>query len=237
MIEMIAFDADDTLWHNEIHYQEAQEKLTQILAPWADADTVREQLYAIEMQNLALYGYGVKAFLLSMIEAAIQLSKGKIQGKTITEILLLGRVMLDADVIPLPYVTETLATLAKTHYLMVITKGDPLDQNKKIARSGLSDFFAGVEVVHEKSSTAYQKILEKYRLDISKFLMVGNSLRSDVHPVLKLGGSAVYIPADATWSHENLDGFDTSQKGFYELEHLGQLPGLVAGLKNDTWHN
>lgn len=237
MIQMIAFDADDTLWHNEIHYQEAQESLTQILAPWANADTVKKQLYDIEMQNLALYGYGVKAFVLSMIETAIQLSKGSIQGRTISEILLLGQGMLDAEVIALPYVTETLAILSKTHRMMVITKGDPLDQNNKIDRSGLSGFFAGVEVVSEKSSAAYQKILENYRLDIEKFLMVGNSLRSDILPVLELGGKAVYVPADATWSHENLVGFDTSQKGYYEIEHLGQLPGLVSRLKKDSWRN
>jgi len=228
---MIAFDADDTLWHNEVHYQDAQEKLFRILTPWADPDMVKEYLYAIEMKNLNLYGYGVKAFVLSMIEAAIQLSKGCIQGKSIEKILSLGRSMLQAEVILLPYVIRTLRTLAKSHRLMVITKGDPLDQNNKIIRSGLVDFFAGVEVVSEKSSAAYQRILGNYDLEIDEFLMVGNSLRSDIRPVLDLGGKAVYIPADTTWSHENLDGFDTSQKDYYELEHMGQLPELISRLE------
>ena len=231
MIEMIAFDADDTLWHNEAHYQEAQGKLTQILAPWAGPETIKEQLDTIEMQNLDLYGYGVKAFVLSMIETAIQLSKGQIQGNNIAEILSLGWGMLHAEVKPLPYVSDTLAALVKSHRLMVITKGDPLDQTNKIDRSGFSDCFIGVEVISEKTSAAYQKILEYYHLDITKFLMVGNSLRSDIRPILELGGNAVYIPADTTWSHENLDGFDTSQRGFYELEHMGQLPELVSRLE------
>lgn len=231
MIELIAFDADDTLWHNEVHYQHAIVELAQILTPWADPDTVRQQLNAIEMENLDLYGYGVKAFVLSMVEAATQLSKGCIPGETIAEILSLGREMLGAEVIALPHVPKALTTLAESHRLMVITKGDPLDQNNKITRSGLSDFFTGVEVVSEKSSAAYQKILENYHLNISKFLMVGNSLRSDIQPVLELGGKAVYIPADTTWSHENLEDFDTSQTGFYELEHMGQLPGLVSRLE------
>ena len=231
MFDMIAFDADDTLWHNEVHYQDAQEKLTQILSPWAGPDTVKSQLLAIEMQNLDLYGYGVKAFVLSMIQAAIQISKGCIQGENISQILSLGRDMLHAEVITLPRVSETLAALVKSHHLMVITKGDPLDQTNKINRSGLSGFFMGVEVVSEKTSAAYQKVLEHYHLDISKFLMVGNSLRSDILPVLELGGKAIYIPADTTWSHEALNGFDTTQKGFYELDDIGQLPRLVAKLE------
>ena len=234
MLEMIAFDADDTLWHNEVHYQDAQAELIQILTRWASSTTIENNLNKIEMQNLKLYGYGVKAFMLSMIETALQVSAGEIEGKSFEKILSIGRNMLQAEVTPLPNVAETLQVLAKTHRLMVITKGDVLDQTNKVTRSGLADYFSLVEVVSEKTAPAYQQIFEKYLLDPEMFLMAGNSLRSDVLPILELGGKAVHIPANTTWAHEMVPDFDASQPGYYKLDHLGQLPSLVSKLAKMT---
>jgi len=230
MIDMIAFDADDTLWHNEVHYQEAQSKLVQILSPWGDPGEVRDKLHEVEMRNLALYGYGVKAFLLSMIETGNLLSDGEIFGAKISEILSIGRQMLEAQVTLLPHVRQTLDLLSKSHRLMVITKGDPIDQNNKITRSGLAHYFNFVEVIGRKTQEIYRIIFEKFQLDPKAFLMVGNSLRSDILPVLELGGKAVYIPAETTWAHEMIYHFDPAQEGFYQLEDISRLPNLIDQL-------
>jgi len=230
MIKMIAFDADDTLWHNEVYYHDAQLELKNILAEWAHADTIAEQLNEIEMRNLPLYGYGVKAFVLSMIETAFLASEGQIRGETIKRILSIGRSMLEAEIILHPHIEETLRTLSQAYSLMVITKGDLLDQTNKIGRSGLRDYFSLVEIVNDKNPDTYRRILTKYHLDPEKFLMVGNSLRSDILPVLQLGGKAVHIPANTTWAHEMVQDFDKSQTGFFEITEMCQLPNLITGI-------
>jgi len=230
MLEMIAFDADDTLWHNELHYQDAQESLKQILADWAAPEVIEDTLNHIELNNLTLYGYGVKAFVLSMIETALQVSDNRVPGGIIDGILSIGRTMLQLEVTLLPHVDETVQTLSKTHRLMVITKGDVLDQTNKVERSGLADYFTHVEVVAEKSKAAYKEIFEKYNLAPDTIIMVGNSIRSDVLPILELGGKAVHIPADTTWAHEHVKDFDHSQKGYYQLADMGFLPALIADI-------
>jgi putative hydrolase of the HAD superfamily len=227
-IEMIAFDADDTLWHGEVHYWEALEELKEILSPWHDAATIDKQMYEIEMKNMPIYGYGVKAFVLSMIEAAIQISCGEIDAKSINRILSTGRSMLETDLVLLPHVAESIKDLAGKYPLMVITKGDLLDQTSKVARSGLAPYFSLVEVVNEKTPETYITVFEKYGLNPAQVLMVGNSIRSDILPILSLGGRAVYIPANTTWEHEMVPDFDTSQAGFYEIEHMGQLSDMIA---------
>ena len=230
MIEMIAFDADDTLWHGEVYYQDAQIELKNILAEWAQADTVADRLNEIELRNLPLYGYGVKAFVLSMIETAFLVSEGQMRGETIERILTIGRSMLEAEIMPYTLVAETLQTLSLHHSLMVITKGDLLDQTNKIERSGLKGYFSLVEIVNDKTPDSYRRILKKYHLNPENFLMVGNSLRSYILPILLLGGKAVHIPADTTWEHENVPDFDKSQTGFFEITEMSQLPDLVAGI-------
>lgn len=232
MIETIAFDADDTLWQNETLYQDAQAQLSQILSPWKPAGQVKRLLTKTEMRNLPVYGYGIKAFTLSMIETALEVTQGKIGSSMVRQILALGRSMLAADVKLHPHVEETLQTLSRNHRLMVITKGDLLDQTNKLTRSGLEHFFSLVEVLNQKTPETYREILEKHSLDIRTFLMVGNSLRSDIAPVLALGGQAVYIPTDSTWEFELLAGFDPCQGGFYEIEQINALPGLVEKLKS-----
>jgi len=227
-IEMIAFDADDTLWKTEANFEKAQEELEKILAPWQDSEQTEEIVFKTEMENLSIYGLGVKAFTLSMIEAALQISQGEIQGKAIEQIIQLGREMLEAEVELFPCVADTIPTLSKDYPLMVITKGDLLDQTTKISRSGLAPYFSLVEVVSEKSPDSYTRVLEKFHLDPKNLLMVGNSLKSDIQPILQLGGTAVHIPAGTTWAHELVSDFDTSQDRFYELEHMGHLPGLIA---------
>jgi putative hydrolase of the HAD superfamily len=228
-IDMIAFDADDTLWDNEVLYQNAQEGLKEILSPWGNPEVIDKALYETEMRNLPLYGYGIKAFSLSMIETAIQISKGEIHGIKILKILDIAQSMLQAEVKLRPYVRETLETLSQDYPLMVITKGDLLDQISKIKRSGLEGYFSITEVINDKTLETYRAILQRHDLLPERFLMVGNSLRSDVLPVLALGGKAVYVPAETTWKHEVVSEFDGHSEYFFELEHLGLLPGLVEG--------
>jgi len=227
-LEMIAFDADDTLWHGEIHYQIALEELKEILSPWQDPETIDKEIYAIEMKNMPIYGYGVKAFVLSMIEAAISISGGQVKTRTIERLLTLGRAMLETEVEVLPHVPVVLEFLSKQHSLMVITKGDLLDQTAKVSRSGLASYFSLVEVVNEKTPESYQAVFQKYSLDPKSVLMVGNSIRSDILPILTLGGTCVHIPANTTWEHEKVTDFNAAQPGFYEIEHMGHLPNLIA---------
>ena len=226
-LDLIAFDADDTLWHGEVHYREAQAELRAILASWGSPAEIDQLMDKIEMQNLPLYGYGVKAFTLSMLEAAVAFSGGEIRGVRVGQILALGRQMLEAEVRLQPQAHEALQALSHSYRLIVITKGDLLDQNDKVERSGLGSYFSAVEVVSQKTPAVYRAILDRYQTAPDQFLMIGNSLPSDIIPVLAIGGSAVHIPADTTWAHETAADFDSGQRGFYELESLGQLPDFV----------
>lgn len=233
-INLIGFDADDTLWHTETHYLQAQQALGQLLSPWSTPERVAEVLDTIELDNLPIYGYGIKAFVLSLIEAAIRISGGEIRGDQIEEILKIGRGMIEAEVVLRPHVLETLQKLAHAYRMIIITKGDLLDQTEKVARSGLGDYFSRVEVVNDKTVETYTQVLNKYDVAPHNFIMVGNSLRSDVHPVLKLGGTAVHIPADTIWEHEMVPDFNTSQNGYYLLDHFGQLTALIRKLSDVT---
>ena len=226
-IEMIAFDADDTLWENEKFYQDALAKFRLILAPWESAEGVNEIVNEIEHRNMKHYGYGIKAFILSLIEAALQISEHEIHAAEIEKILSIGRSMLEADIHMMPNVIETLKALKGKYPLMVITKGDLLDQTAKVKRSGLEEFFIAVEVVNDKTEESYLKILDTHQINPQGLLMVGNSIRSDILPILNIGGKAVYIPADNTWSHEMVADFNREVDGYYELPHIGQLPDLI----------
>jgi len=230
-IDIIAFDADDTLWENELLYQEAQTKLKVILSPWQSFKTIDRTLLETEQRNMPIYGYGIKAFMLSMIETAIRISDSEITGHEISQILNLGQSMLRSEMTLRPHAEETLETLSQKYTLMMITKGDLLDQSAKLERSGLASFFKYSEIVNDKTIDTYIDIIRKYNLDPKNFIMVGNSLRSDVQPILELGGNAIFIPADMTWEHESVPDFNGNSKGFFELEHLGQLPDLIAGFE------
>jgi putative hydrolase of the HAD superfamily len=232
MFDLIAFDADDTLWHNETLYARAQDKFKQLLATYHSQEWVEQRLFETEMHNLQHFGYGIKAFTLSMIETAIELTEGRIRGDEIRQIVEAGKEMLRAEVQLLDEVEETVATLSASYPLMIITKGDLLDQHSKIERSGLSRYFQQIEVVSEKTQESYAAILTRHKIDPARFLMVGNSLKSDILPVLELGGTAVYVPYSLTWAHEtNIDREVNSEK-YFQVEHLGLLPGLITELNH-----
>ncbi len=229
--DLIAFDADDTLWHNEILYTEAQGKLRELLSGYADGDTVDQRLYQTEMSNLKLYGYGIKSFTLSMIETAVELTRGRIEGTEVLQIIGLAKEMLTSQTRLLDHAEETVRELARSYELMMVTKGDLLDQQSKLSQSGLGDCFRYIEIVSQKTQRTYEVLLAKYRVEPQRFLMVGNSLKSDILPVLALGGIAVYVPYYTTWAHEAVDSQPTGRDGYYELEHLGQLPSLIEQLR------
>jgi len=232
MIDIIAFDADDTLWDNESHYTRGKERLQQILSEYASPEMVEHQLDETEMNNLEVYGYGIKSFVLSMVETAIEISGGLIQGEAIQKVLDIARGMLTSDVDFYDRVTETLEELSQDYRLMLITKGDRFEQEQKIARSGMGRYFEIVEIVGDKSEASYRAILARYGIDPGRFLMVGNSMRSDILPVLRLGGKAVYIPQANTWYHENITDEPVDAGDFHELEHLWQLPEMLRGLES-----
>jgi putative hydrolase of the HAD superfamily len=230
--DVIAFDADDTLWHNERLYTEAQAGFKRLLAQYQNPEWIAERLYQTEVHNLEHFGYGIKAFALSMIETAVELTEGRISGWDVQAIINLAREMLAADVELLEHVAETLDLLAKTYALMLITKGDLRDQEMKIARSGLASCFQTVEIVGDKSQESYAALLKRRGIEPQRFLMVGNSLRSDILPVLAVGAWAVYIPYDSTWAHEVAEPPPPDQPGYYTLEHLGLLPALLDQIEH-----
>ena len=231
--DVIAFDADDTLWHTEHLYNGAKRKLAGLLARHTDTSTLDEKLDAIEIGNLGVYGYGVKSFTLSMIEAAVTLTEGRITGPEVLQIVALARSMLTSDVELLDHVEETLQALSEAYPLMVITKGDASEQVPKLARAGLLDTFPYVEVVGSKTEEVYRRLLAKHTIAPERFLMVGNSLKSDILPVLALGGTGVYVPSDVLWSHEVVDNPPTDHARYFELVHIGELPGLIRKLTGD----
>jgi len=211
LFDVIAFDADDTLWHTERLYAETQVRFRRLLAQYHSPEWIDERLYQTEMRNLQHFGYGLKAFTLSMIETAVELTEGRIPGREIQMIIDFAKEMLNAEVQLLEYAAETVARLAAAHALMLITKGDLFDQEAKIARSGLARHFRYIEIVSDKTRESYEALLKKHAVAPEHFLMIGNSLRSDILPVLALGGCAVYIPYHVTWAHEVAEPPPTGQ--------------------------
>jgi putative hydrolase of the HAD superfamily len=229
--DVIAFDADDTLWHNERYYVDAQARFAQLLSHYHKPEWVHERLFQTETRNIEHFGYGIKAFALSMIETAIELTEGRISGEDIQKVIDLAKEMLSADVQLLEYVAETIPQLAEGNQMMLITKGDLLDQETKIIRSGLAEYFQYIEILSHKTRESYQRVLKRYSIAPERFLMIGNSLKSDILPILELGGSAVYIPYESTWLHEVADAPADGQHGYYSLEHMGQLLTLIEKLQ------
>jgi putative hydrolase of the HAD superfamily len=230
--DLIAFDADDTLWHNEGLYHQTQAGLAELLAGYGiDEKSLDERLYRTESRNVRVFGYGIKSFTLSMIETAIDLTGGRISGREVQAILDLAKAQLQAPVVLFEQVTETVSRLAARYRLMVITKGELLDQETKLVRSELAGYFRGFEVVSDKTTESYARLFKDHALDPRHVLMVGNSLRSDILPVLELGGTAVYVPYELTWLHEAAETPAQGTSNFYQLEHLGQLPDLIEKLE------
>jgi len=231
--DLLAFDADDTLWQNERLYAAVQVKFVELLARYHPEEWIREQLYQTETRNLEQFGYGVKAFALSLIETAVELTEGRISGRDLQSLVDLAKGMLQGKPELLEHAEETIHFLKGKYPLMLLTKGDLFEQEGKIARSGLADRFRYVEILSQKTAPVYRSLLEKYSIAPGRFLMVGNALRSDILPVLEIGGQAVYIPHALTWQHEHADPPAKGHPGFYQLEHLGQLPALLEQIEKD----
>ena len=227
--KVIAFDADDTLWVNEPIFTETQEKFKAIVGPYLhpDGKDLEDILYQTELRNLRLFGYGIKGFTLSMIETGIEISRGKMTATEIAQVIEMGKEMLEHPVELLPGVRETIEGLQGRYELMVITKGDLFDQESKLARSGIADLFQRIEVVSEKDEPTYQEVLQRNGGDMSTFLMVGNSLKSDILPICRLGGRAVHIPFHTTWQHEQLEQHRIDGHDYAELPDISLLPGFL----------
>ncbi len=230
--DVIAFDADDTLWHSESLYAAAQEEYRRLLAAYAETEVIDRVLHKTEMRNLPAYGYGVKGFALSMIEAALELSQHQISGSEVQQVLDLAKRMLSTEVELLEGVAEVVAQLAETYPLMLITKGDLAHQEAKIEQSGLKPYFRSIEIVTDKTPQSYAALLARHHIEPLRFLMIGNSLRSDILPVLEIGGQAVHVPYAITWAHEHVDVPPDQQGRYHELERIGQLPALVEQLNH-----
>lgn len=230
-MKLIAFDADDTLWVNEPNYVNVKLKLCELLSHYLDEETLSQRFYDAQIRNLQVFGYGAKSFMLSMIETAIELTNGAITGLEIQQIISTGRRLLDFPIELLDGVSEVLDVLSQKYDLMVLTKGDLFDQESKIARSGLGHYFSHVEIVSEKYEQAYTRILKKYRVQPAEFLMIGNSLKSDVLPVVHIGGQAVYIPYKTTWAHEQVTAEQLLGKSFTTLNSARDLLELFAHVR------
>lgn len=226
-ITTIGFDADDTLWHNENLFEEHHKKYCHLLSEFHDAGTVEKTLYKTEMRNLELYGYGIKSFTLSSIETAIALTEGAISSEELQRIIAFGKEMLSHPVELLPGVAETVEALSRNYRLLLITKGDLRDQERKIAQSGLAHCFEHTEVVSDKNAETYDRILRRFSIPPDQFMMVGNSLKSDILPVLDLGGYGVHIPYHILWEHERVEDPPSESDRLYELESMKQLPDLL----------
>ncbi|MEM9526496.1 MAG: HAD family hydrolase [Bacteroidota bacterium] len=234
-ITHIAFDADDTLWGHEDVFVDAKERCLEILGKYLpEGKQLEEELYRFERKNLQLFGYGVKGFLLSMIETAVELSAGKVSGTEIQRIIDLGKEMLVHPINLLPYVREAIDYLEDHFSLLVITKGDLFDQENKIARSGIGHHFPIVEIVSEKNPKTYRNLLKRHQIPAENFLMIGNSLKSDILPVLKVGGRAIHLPYTHTWMHEKATP-QANDSGYWAPSSLEEavtaILGAIAGAK------
>lgn len=228
-ITTIGFDADDTLWHNEAFFRLTQDRFTRLLADFAEADHLHDRLLAAERRNLGHYGFGVKGFTLSMIETAIEVTDGRVPARVIADILAAGRDMLAHPVELLPFARAAVEALARDYRVLLITKGDLLDQERKLAQSGLGDLFDGVEIVSDKTADVYATIFARHGEGAARALMAGNSLKSDVLPVIAAGGHGVHVPHAMTWALEVADP-PQGHARFHAIGNLGELPDLVVGL-------
>lgn len=226
-IRLIAFDADDTLWDCQGHFENVEKAYAQLLAPYADEPTVAEMLFQTETDNMPLLGYGSKAFTLSLVENAVKVSRGQISAADVLRIVELGKSLLQLPATPLPEVRSTLESLhqANRYAMVVFTKGELLDQENKFQRSSLSPLFDDIVVVSDKTKTEYTKLCSQFGTTLDHLLMVGNSFRSDIEPVLQLGGWAVHIPFSSIWRHEQTKEY--CHPRLVTLSHFGGLQALV----------
>lgn len=225
-IKVIGFDADDTLWSNEPYFREAEDKFCDLMSDYLPYHTIQRELFATEIDNLKLYGYGIKAFVLSMIETALRIGGDTLPLGTVAKIIEIGRNQLEFPVDVLYGVEDVLKSLKSKYRLVVVTKGDLLDQERKLSKSGLGGYFHHIEIVSEKRPSDYTKLLKHLDILPDEFMMIGNSLKSDVIPVLELGCYGIHVPFHTTWEHEKVDVIITNPK-FRQVEHINEILTLL----------
>lgn len=226
-LKVIAFDADDTLWVNEPYFREAEDKFCALLEDYLPHHSVAKELFKTETQNISLYGYGVKGFMLSMVETALRISDNTIPLEVIEKTLQYGKDLLDKPIEMLDGIDETLRQLKKKYRLVVATKGDLLDQERKLKKSGLEHYFHHIEIMSDKQQADYLKLIKHLDIQTDEFLMIGNSLKSDIMPVLAIGGHAIHIPYHITWAHEAIE-HTIQHPNFQQAEKIKDiLPGLL----------
>ena len=229
MIALAGFDGDDTLWHSEGYYQHAGTEFERIVGEWVDVATapVRRRLQAIERRNLALFGYGAKGMALSMVEAAIELTDGAIDAAAIHRIIALGKAVLDHPVELLPGIRAAVEAVAARHRIVLVTKGDLCHQERKVAQSGLADLFHRIEIVSEKDPRSYARVLGEFGIAADAFAMIGNSLRSDIEPVIALGGWGIHLPYHVTWEHELEHGVESGHPRVLTIAGADEIPAAL----------
>jgi len=225
----IGFDADDTLWQNEQFFRLTEQRFTDLLADHGDHDHIAARLLAAEKRNLAIYGFGIKGFTLSMVETALEVTEGQAQGSVISEILAAGREMLSHPIEPLPHARETVEKLADAYRLVLITKGDLFDQERKLAQSGMGELFDAVEIVSDKNAATYARIFSRHGDGPDKSMMVGNSLKSDVVPAIEAGSWGIHVPHELTWAVEHAEAPVASPR-FRQIADLSALPALLESI-------
>ncbi len=226
-ISVIGFDADDTLWVNETYFREAEMAFASLLSQYETPNKIDQELFKTEIGNLPLYGYGVKAFMLSMIESALELSNNNISSKTIAQIIDIGKAMLNKPVELLEGVETVLENLSEKYRIILATKGDLLDQERKLEKSGLSQYFNHVEILSDKKEDNYSRLLNHLHIDPGEFLMVGNSLKSDVLPLVNINAHAIHVPFHTTWAHEEVTEKETNGKAYKTINKLSDLLALL----------
>jgi putative hydrolase of the HAD superfamily len=226
----IGFDADDTLWQNEHFYRLTEARFAELLSAHVDAPVLSARLLEAAKRNLKLYGFGIKSFTLSMIETAVEVTGGAVPGKAIGEILSIGRELLSHPIELLPHARETVEALAGSYRLVLITKGDLFDQERKIAQSGLGELFDAIEIVSDKDVSTYARIFSRYGDRPEQGMMVGNSLKSDIVPAIEAGGWGVYVPHELTWAAEHADAPEHHPR-FRQVPHLGELAAVIAEIE------
>ncbi len=226
----IGVDADDTLWQSEHFFKLTEAHFVKLLSSYAGEDHLKERLLEAEKKNLQFYGFGIKGFTLSMIETAIEVTNGKVPASLVQEILTVGREMLAHPILPLPQVHETLEILSQAYKLVLITKGDLFDQERKLAQSGLGDFFHGIEIVSDKTTETYSRIFERHGHGANQALMIGNSLKSDILPAIAAGSWGVFIPHALTWGYEHAEA-PSDHPRFKQLDSFGEVAEFVAKLE------
>ena len=229
-VEVVAFDGDDTLWHSETLFSVTHERFCELLCDHAEVDDLTSRMLATERKNLEIFGYGVKGYVLSMIETAIEVSGGTVTAAEIQELLDAGKAMLRHPTELLDGVRLVVEQLSGSHRLVLVTKGDLFHQESKLAASGLGELFERIEIVSEKDERTYTRVLDVLGVEPDRFVMVGNSLRSDVLPVVALGGRAVHVPYVVDWAHELVDDADLPAEGWWRLDSLHGLADLLATL-------